>query len=82
MTNSTTIITDLKSVYANGPKGTTQANSIAAAGVILDYIGMTELAITKAQELNVIVSQLATNTDQSGDLTNYNLLEGVLSDLV
>lgn len=77
MANSTQIITDLKSVFNNGPQGNTQSNSNAAAGVILDYIGMTELAIVKAEELNIIVGQLVTNTDASGDAANLALLQGV-----
>lgn len=81
MSNSTTIIADLKSVYTNGPQGLTQANSIAAAGVILDYIGMTQLAVVKAEELNILVYALIQNTDASGDVTNYNLLNGVYNDL-
>lgn len=81
MSNSTQIITDLKSVYTNGPQGSTQANSISASGVILDYIGMTQLAVVKAEELNIIVNQLITNTDASGDATNLALLNGVVNDL-
>jgi hypothetical protein len=105
MSNSTTIITDLKSVATNGPSATTQANAINATalsatggsgnmtggtgkfasgtyyGGEMDYLGMVQLAILKAQELSVLVSKILVNTDASTDSTNQALLVDILNDL-
>ena len=77
MANSTTVITDLNSVYNNGPQGTTPANAVAPAGPIMDYIGNTNLMIVKAKELAYLIGKVIADTDSSGDVTNYNLLIGI-----
>jgi len=46
----------------------------------MDYLGMVQLAILKAQELGVLVAKILVNTDQSTDGTNQALLAKVLND--
>lgn len=76
------LITDLTTVIANGPSAVTTANACAPAGPIEDYLGMTQNALLKAQELKVVVAQLISNTDATTDAANLALLNAVNADLV
>lgn len=78
---STAIITDIGSVITNGPSTLTKAASIAAAGPIMDYVGMSELAKLKAEELKVLIAQLFANTSAGDDSTNRTLLSGIADSL-
>jgi hypothetical protein len=48
---------------------------------IMDYLGMTNLAILKAQELANLVLAILILTDQATDGTNQTLLVNILNDL-
>jgi hypothetical protein len=100
--NSTTIITDLKTIIAAGPSATTIANAINPSGIsvsggsggltsgsgvyasgtwyggVMDYVGNCNLALVKAQELAVLLSKIAADTD-SGDGQQGNIIK-VLND--
>lgn len=80
MPKSTALLTDLGTVITNGPSATTQANAIAAAGPIQDYIGMCYLLKGKFQEAAVLLTQVKGVID-SGDtiLTQVNALLAVIN---
>lgn len=50
-------------------------------GGIMDYVGMTKLALLKCQELAVLLERVLANTDPSGDSTNELLLVKILNNL-
>lgn len=66
MTTSSQILTDLNSAITTGPSAATQANAIAAAGPIIDFLGSLELARTKAKELKALLTTMISVFD-SGD---------------
>jgi HD-like signal output (HDOD) protein len=58
---------------------TNGSGNYAAAGTtfyagMMDYLGMVQLAILKAQELAVLLTKITVNTDLSTDATNNALL--------
>ena len=73
-TPSTTIITNLKGIAA--PTANTIANSVGAG---MDVSGMLALALTKACELKVTLTQLAAHTDAADP--NLATLNNVLASL-
>lgn len=77
-TPSTTIITDMRSVYTTGPGATTIANSIAAAGPIMDYLGNVNITILALIEAKVILTALLSVTDSGTDSTNRTLISNLL----
>lgn len=81
MSNSTTIITDITTVIANGPQGNTSALAIAASGKIMDYKGNCNLILLKAKEMKYLLTMIVADTDSNQDATNLGLLNGILSDL-
>ena len=46
----------------------------------MDYLGMLNLALLKAQEMAVIMTKITVNTDQATDGTNQSLLVNILND--
>jgi hypothetical protein len=85
---STNIISDLGTVYTNGPLAgsTTLAvaaggTTVPAAGPILDYVGNTESLILMAKEADVKLTRLLSVTDLNVDNANYVLLTNILSTL-
>lgn len=78
---STQALTDMKSVISNGPGATTQANCIAAAGVIMDYLGLCRQILTSLSELVPLLTYVKTNTDNGTDGTNRTLILGILAAL-
>jgi len=81
MANSTTMITDLGTVATNGPSSVTTANSIAAAGPILDYPGMVQSCITDLSDLKTKLGLVLQNTDATTDATNLALIQKVFNNL-
>lgn len=82
MAFSTAMITDLGTVATSGPSSVTTANSIAAAGPILDYPGMVQNAITDLSDLKARLALLLANTDASTDAANLALIQKVYNNLV
>jgi hypothetical protein len=80
MTNSTTMITDITTVITNGPNSATQALTNAASGVLMDYNGNLNLALTKLQELQQLLVAIIGDTAAS-DGTNLALLNGIQNNL-
>lgn len=80
-TPSTQGITDLNTVYTNGPSSVTTANAIAPAGPILDYPGMVLTAKRLLQEAKVLITAVIYDT-AAGDSTNLALLNGITAVLV
>jgi len=84
---STTLITNMKTVIANGPSSVTQANANAQAGPITDYVGMTKSVLLTLDEAEVKlngvagVAGLLALTDPTTDAANYTLLSNVLASL-
>ena len=78
-TTSTSIIADMSTVSNNGPNATTQANAIAAAGRIMDYIGNNTILKAKFQETSVLLTAVKANTDAGSDATNLALINKVLA---
>ena len=82
---STTLITNMKTVIANGPSSVTTANAIAQAGPITDYPGMTGsilLNLEEAQQkLGQTIPGILALTDPTTDAANYTLLSNVLASL-
>lgn len=74
---STNMVGDIGTVITNGPSATTKANSIAAAGPILDYIGNTNLVKEQLNEAAIALSRLY-NVTAAGD-ANQPILLGCLN---
>lgn len=81
-------VTDMAAVIANGPAAATTAKAIAAAGPIMDYVGICKLVLLKLQECYELLSPspyipkaLISVTD-STDSANLALLIGVAAVLV
>lgn len=66
MTTSAQILTDINSAIATGPSVATLAASSAAAGPIMDMLGMLELARTQIKGLKTLLTQMIAGMD-SGD---------------
>jgi hypothetical protein len=80
MPKSTAMITDMQSVITNGPQAITQANSSAAAGPIMDYIGVSNLMLLTMKECSNALKLVKTDTDAGdGNLTLINGLLAVLN---
>ncbi len=80
MPKSTAMITDMTSVITNGPAAVTTANAIAAAGPIMDYVGVCKLALLKMNEAEIALAVMKTDTDAGdGNLTQVNALLGLLN---
>jgi hypothetical protein len=86
MAASTKLIADMKTVIANGPSTVTQANSIAPAGPIMDYIAGCNLVLYKLEEASELLGAsgaltyphaLLTETDSATDGTNLAYLQQV-----
>jgi hypothetical protein len=60
-------------VITNGPSAATAANAIAAAGPIMDYVGMSHATRRKLQECKVLLNSIDTDTD-STDSSNKTLV--------
>ena len=90
--NSTQILTDLKSAIANAPySATAQAAAIAAAGPVEDLQGMVKSVLLNAQEMVQKLAYILGGTMVQGSLTaptgglitsgsdsaTYNLLVGI-----
>lgn len=70
---SGTVITDIKTCITTGPSATTTTNAIAAAGPIIDFLGMLKQVLLYFQELFVLYTQMKTDTDASDpNLTTIN----------
>jgi hypothetical protein len=80
MANSTQMITDITTVITNGPNAATQALALAASGVIMDYVGMSQLALLQMYELLTTLNLLVGDTSAS-DATNLTLLENIIANL-
>lgn len=95
--NSTQIITDLKTVLSTGFSATATAAAIAAAGPITDLPGVVSLLLLKAQEMKFILNYLTSPNQMIGggsaggsgalvttaaDSTVANLLIGIAQILV
>lgn len=74
---SSSLIADIGTVITNGPSTTTQANSIAAAGPINDYVGNCNNLLSKFKECDVAIAKLKALTDAGTDGTNRGLIAGV-----
>lgn len=74
---STTVIADMTAVITAGPAAATTAASIAAAGPIMDYVGMCHQIRGKFKEAYRLNSRIMSVTDQTYDSVNYALLNGV-----
>jgi hypothetical protein len=74
---SSHVLTDIKTVYTNGPQGTTAAKAIAAAGPIMDYVGVSKLVERKLQEVYALNVYIIDDTDTSTDGTNKTLLQNI-----
>jgi hypothetical protein len=46
----------------------------------MDYLGMLNLALLKAQEMAVIMARITVNTSYANDATNQGLLVNILND--
>ncbi len=79
---SIAVITDIASVITTGPGNATLAACIAAAGPILDYLGMCKQLKLKFQEAYNVIYSLHAITDTSTDSTNTTLLANLLLTLV
>lgn len=80
MTNSTTLITDMKSAISTGPSAASVALSNAASGQIMDLPGNMGLVLLKLQEAKVLLNAIVTNDMDSGDGIK-STLQGVLNSL-
>lgn len=80
--SSQQLITDTNSVISNGPSTVTQANAIAQAGPIQDYIGNTKQLLLKLQEAKTLAVLIIQDTDAATDATNLALLVGITGSLV
>lgn len=70
MAASAQVITDSQTVITTGPTANTQANSIAPAGPIMDYVGNTKLLNEKFKECKVLLAKIIAVTDAGdGSLT-------------
>ena len=79
MSASTQLLTDAKSIITNGPAAVTKANSIAAAGPIMDYVGLSQSVLTNLQGADVLLNKVKTDTDGSdANLTNINAILAAL----
>lgn len=78
--SSQQLITDTNSVITNGPNAATQADSIAAAGPIQDYVGNTKQLLLKLQEAKALAVLIIQGTDAT-DGTNLGLLQGITGSL-
>ena len=84
---STTLITNMNTVIANGPSAATLALANAQAGPITDYVGMTKSVLLNLREANVklngaaALEGLLAITDPTSDAANYTLLSNVLASL-
>jgi hypothetical protein len=71
---------------AGGANNLTNGSGVYAAagstfyGGEMDYLGMVNLALLKAQEMAVIMTKITVNCDLSTDATNNALLVKVLND--
>jgi hypothetical protein len=84
---STQAITDSTTLFNNARTGTgvgaaTTANCNAAAGPIMDYVGNSGAARKMLEEIQVLLAKVASVTDQSGDATNYALINNIVLALV
>jgi len=61
--------------------GTGNYGSGTFYGGPMDYLGILNLLLLKAQELGVLLAKLLVNTDQATDGTNQTLLVNILNDL-
>lgn len=80
-TPSTTYITDIKTVYTNGPSVATKTLAIAPAGPIMDYLGNVKAVQRKLEEAAVLIGRILTDTDSS-DSANLTLLQNINAGLV
>ena len=74
---SAALLADMATVYLNGPNSATQAKSIAAAGVIMDYPGNVHTIRRKLQEARVQIVSLVSITDAGTDSANKTLLQNI-----
>lgn len=82
MSASTQLIADMTTVITNGPNGATLAKAIAPAGEIMDYPGLTNLALLKLKEADVQLIQMLTVTDASdGSKANIVAIQHALAGL-
>lgn len=81
MAASTQLITDSNTVVTNGPNAATQAKSIAQAGPIMDYVGLTKQLVLKLQEVQQLQALIVSGTDAT-DSTNLTLLNNIGLSLV
>lgn len=71
---------------AGGANNLTNGSGVYAAagstfyGGEMDYLGMLNLALLKAQEMAVIMTKITVNTDLSTDATNNALVVKILND--
>jgi hypothetical protein len=84
---SSTVITAMNSVIANGPQGTTPAKAIAPGGEIMDYPGNCKLVLLKFQEALVLlggaagVKGIKQVTDSVGPDPNLTIINGLITTL-
>jgi hypothetical protein len=74
---SSHVIADMKTMYSNQPQGTTPTKSIAAAGPIMDYVGVTRSVIRKLEETYALNVYIVDVTDAGTDGTNKTLLQNI-----
>lgn len=80
MSASVQIITDMTTCTTTAPTAATTALAIAAAGPIMDPVGMMQNALVDLQNLKVRLTALKTATDSSDP--NYTRISNVLLTLV
>jgi len=81
MAASHQIITDCKSLASTAPTTATQANAIAVVGPIMDYVGIAQAILLKAEQTSVLLAKIITDT-AAGDATNLGLLQGIQAALL
>jgi hypothetical protein len=79
--NSTKLITDMKSVISRGPQGTTAATAaggttVPGSGPIMDYVGLCQSVLVAFEEASVLIAKVITDTD-STDSANLSHLQGI-----
>ena len=78
---STQALTDLQTVYNNGPNAATTAKANAQGGPLMDYPGNVKTLKRKLEEDQVLLTSIVYDTD-STDATNLALLQGLVNVLV
>lgn len=65
MSASTNMLSDAKAIVTAGPAAATTAKAINPAGPIMDYVGNTQLCVTKVQETDNLLLRILSVTDGS-----------------